>query len=508
VSGQPLREEERNALLRQVDWRFLLRSREAPRALDLGFGRGSRALRLAFEPAAETPGGADLVVLGRPGPGKLRAARDALRPAGELVCVLRAPLPGGAARAQRRLQRAGFEDVRLYWPGPVARRAPQFWLSLDSPAAAADLLAQRPARSAGGSALRGLWRRAARGGMLAPLYAIARAPLGPGEEAPAPDEIDSLLPGSASWLLLTGGRRSINKVVGLPFTAGLDPLAAVKIARVPEAEPGLEREAEALRTLELERPEVAGIPRLITPGRRSGRLALAETHVRGRPLLELLTAASFEEHAARITRWLIELARGAPVRPRAEWWPRLVTEPVEEFERSFGAVLEPGSMERVRSRLEDLGDLPQVCEHRDCAPWNVLLQGDDTPALLDWESAEVRGLPGLDLAYFLANSAFVLDGALESGRTRESYALLLDPSTPTGRVAAAREAEYCAGAGIDHETLPRLRLLCWIVHSRSDHRHLEMEAAGAPGDDALRRSLFLGLVEEELSRPQEETCSR
>jgi len=499
VSGQPLREAERNALLRRVDWRFLLRSREAPRALDLGSGRGSRALRLAFEPAAEAPGGADLVVLGRPSRGKLRAARDALRPAGELVCALRTPLPGGAARARRRLQRAGFEDVRLYWPGPVARRAPQFWLSLDSPAAAADLLAQRPARSAAGSALRGLWRRAARGGMLAPLYAIARAPLGPGEEAPAPDEIDSLLPGSASWLLLTGGRRSINKVVGLPFTAGLDPLAAVKIARVPEAEPGLEREAEALRTLELERPEVAGIPRLITPGRRSGRLALAETHVRGRPLLELLTAASFEEHAARITGWLIELARDAPVRRRAEWWPRLVTEPVEEFERGFGAVLEPGSMERVRSRLEDLGDLPQVCEHRDCAPWNVLLQGDDTPALLDWESAEVRGLPGLDLAYFLANSAFVLDGALESGRTRESYARLLDPSTPGGRVAAAREAEYCAGAGIDREALARLRLLCWIVHSRSDYRHLEMEAGGVPAAEDLRRSVFAGLVQEELA---------
>jgi hypothetical protein len=508
VSGQPLREAERNALLRRVDWRFLLRSREAPRALDLGSGRGSRALRLAFEPAAEAPGGADLVVLGRPGRGKLRAARDALRPAGELVCVLRAPLPGGAARARRRLQRAGFEDVRLYWPGPVARRAPQFWLSLDSPAAAADLLAQRPARSTAGSALRGLWRRAARGGMLAPLYVIARAPLGPGEQAPAPDEIDSLLPGSASWLLLTGGRRSINKVVGLPFTAGLDPLAAVKIARVPEAEPGLEREAEALRILEVERPEVAGIPRLITPGRRSGRLALAETHVRGRPLLELLTAASFEEHAARVTRWLIELARGAPVRRRAEWWPRMVTEPLEEFERSFGPVLEPGSMERMRSRLEGLGDLPQVCEHRDCAPWNVLLQGDDTPALLDWESAEVRGLPGLDLAYFLANSAFVLEGALESGRTRETYRALLDPATGLGHVAARCLGDYSAALGLDLASLRALRLLCWIVHSSSDYRHLQLEAAAAPDPEALRASVFLGLAEEELGIAQEDGSAR
>jgi hypothetical protein len=347
--------------------------------------------------------------------------------------------------------------------------------------------------------LRRLWRRAARGGMLAPLFALARAPALPGEDAAAEDQLDSLLPASAAWLLLTGGKRSINKVVGLPFTTGLDPLAAVKIARVPEAEPGLEREAEVLRLLEVERPDVAGIPRLITPGRRSGRLALAETHIRGRPLMEQLTPATFEEHASRITRWLIELARRGPARPRAEWWPRLVGGPLAELERNFGAALEAGWMDQVRARLEGLSDLPLVCEHRDCAPWNILLQGDGTPALLDWESAEPSGLPGADLAYFLANSAFVLDRALESGRTRESYGRLLDPSTAGGRVAAACEEEYCAGTGIDRDELARVRLLCWIVHSRSDHRHLKMEAAGTPSPADLERSVFAGLAQEELA---------
>ena len=153
---------------------------------------------------------------------------------------------------------------------------------------------------------------------------------------------------------------------------------------------------------------------------------------------------------------------------------------------------------RARHRLDDLGDLPEACEHRDCSPWNVVLTADGDPGLLDWESAEPHGLPGLDLAYFLANCAFVLDGALESGGTRESYARLLDPATPYGAVAAACAAEYCERLGIDADAYARLRLLCWIVHCRSDYRHLTMAAAGTPSPEALRGSAFLGLVEAEL----------
>ena len=120
--------------------------------------------------------------------------------------------------------------------------------------------------------------------------------------------------------------------------------------------------------------------------------------------------------------------------------------------------------------------------------------------LLDWESAEPEGLPGPDLVYFLANCAFVLDEALESGTTRESYARLLDPATPHGRVAARAIGEYRDALGISEDDFRRLRLLTWVVHSRSDYRHLELESRGEPSAEALRGSTFLGLVEEELRR--------
>jgi hypothetical protein len=177
-----------------------------------------------------------------------------------------------------------------------------------------------------------------------------------------------------------------------------------------------------------------------------------------------------------------------------------VERPLEEFERAFGRAAGAETAEQARALLDGLDDLPEACEHRDCAPWNIVLTDHGAPALLDWESSDPHGLPCLDLVYFLANAAFILEGALESGRTRETYARLLDEATPLGRVAATCMREYCGRVGIAAHNIARLRLLCWIVHSRSEYLRLEEDAAGRPDSASLRASVFPGLIREELRR--------
>jgi hypothetical protein len=145
-----------------------------------------------------------------------------------------------------------------------------------------------------------------------------------------------------------------------------------------------------------------------------------------------------------------------------------------------------------------LGGLRPAPAHRDCSPWNVVITPAGDPVLLDWESAEPDGLPALDLFYFLANCAFVLGRAFESGSVRESYARLLDPASAYGQVAQRAVTEYAAALRIPPEQFRPLRLLCWIVHSRSDYLHLRLEAGGEPRPEDLRRGMFLGLIEEEL----------
>jgi hypothetical protein len=505
VAGAPepeqLPERQLNELLRRVDWRFLLRGADTPWIADMTSGRDSRAIELIAAKGEPPAGEADVAATGFPTRLALPAALDAVHPGGEVVCLWRLPRPFGARRAAARLRKAGLLDVRVFWPGPVPQRLPQFWLSLDSPSARDHLLATRPPRSALQRALRPLWRASARAGLLTPLCAIGRVPGGEPEQES--EELEAAFPASGGQLLLTGGKRSINKAVGLPFADGADaPGIVVKFARVAAADEALAREAATLRLVERDRPGLTGVPRLLAEGKRGGRHALAESAVHGEPLITVLSPINFEPLVARVGEWLVNLSGGA-YRSREQWWPRLVGEPFARFEQNFGEVISADALARLRRHLAALGDLPEAYEHRDCSPWNVVLDEGGAPGLHDWESAEPHGLPGLDLAYFLANCAFVLDDALESGRTRESYEHLLDPATSWGAIAAACAARYCERVDISADDYTRLRLLCWVIHSRSDHQHLTMGAAGPPSRESLRSSSFLGLLEAELERLEE-----
>jgi hypothetical protein len=246
------------------------------------------------------------------------------------------------------------------------------------------------------------------------------------------------------------------------------------------------------------RPGLGGVPRLLGRSRRGGLLSISETPIEGDPLLDGLSESNLRGRALSVTEWLVQLAGSGKPRPAAEWRRRLVEEPLERFERTFGAAL-PELGPQARAALEVMPDLPLVPEHRDCSPWNVILSRSGEPALLDWESAQPEGLPLMDLVYFLANSAFVLDGALDDGTTRRSYAGLLDPTSVHGSVAAECFEAYADGVGIDPDCAGPLRLLCWLVHSRSEFAHLEADGGGrTPTAEALRRGVFAGLVEEEL----------
>jgi hypothetical protein len=480
-----LPEQERNELLRRVDWRFLLAQESEPTTVSFASGRLARALELVSTTAAAAP--ADLAVLVDPDRAALEEAWAALRPGGELYAEWRRPRLGGPARIRKRLEAAGFSNVRCWWPWPLPDRgAPQFWLPIDAPAATEFFL-----RSRRRSAITAVWRAAARLGVLAPLCTVARK--ASGDE---PEE-EHLL----HWLLLTGGRRSINKVVGLVFAGSApEPELAVKFARSESEEEPLRREASVLELLADTRPELRGLPRVKFLERRAGRLALGETAVGGVPLLGQLNRDTFSARAAQVTDWLAELAGAAQSAQRTEWWQRLVDEPRHAFEQTFGGIVGASDAKRAREILSSLGDLPLVCEHRDFSPWNVLIDDDGELAVLDWESAEPSGLPGLDLMYFLTYGAFLVDGALDSGRTRESYAAALDRRTFTGAIVERCQRSYCERVGLDPELLRPLRLLCWIVHSRSDYRHLELEAAAPPDRDMLRNAFFLGLWRAELQR--------
>jgi hypothetical protein len=104
----------------------------------------------------------------------------------------------------------------------------------------------------------------------------------------------------------------------------------------------------------------------------------------------------------------------------------------------------------------------------------------------------------MDLIYFLSYLAFFLDGAMDSGHFRDSYRAAMDPSTLTGSVTHECLTCYSDQLGLKLDSLEPIRLLVWLLHSRSEYQHITADAGGKPQPEVLRRSLFVRLWKEEL----------
>ena len=307
------------------------------------------------------------------------------------------------------------------------------------------------------------------------------------------------VPNRLRSLLLTRGPRTISKTVALIF-AEPDPMprVVVKRPRVPEADGGLRREAAALAAVQALGPGgVPGVPRLLFSGEHAAGLTVIETALTGQPLFSLLRAETYRALALQATDWLVELGERGPARP-ASGGRSVVEQALETFTRQFGSLVDPVLLRESEQLLGSLGSLAHVVEQRDFSPWNVHVGPAGDLVVFDWESAELDGVPMLDLVYFLTYLAFFHDGALGRGRTRQSYRRSLDPSTFTGQVQREATGRYAARLGFDPALARALRALTWMIHCRSDYLHLAADAAAAPDPAALGKSLFLGLWEEEL----------
>ncbi|MGE5278238.1 MAG: hypothetical protein ACM3SU_14660, partial [Acidobacteriota bacterium] len=56
----------------------------------------------------------------------------------------------------------------------------------------------------------------------------------------------------------------------------------------------------------------------------------------------------------------------------------------------------------------------------------------------------------------------------------------------------------CDRTSLPGDTLRPLRVLAWLLHSRSEYRHLTEDAGGPPDASRLRQSFFVDLLREEL----------
>ncbi len=455
---------------RTLDWRFLV--------------GGDRYERIAtFGPAVDGLASiTDEVVDGRTAPrgtadvgfatlgdgATLARLYDVLRPDG--TAVVRLDRLGGV---DRNIVHAGFARARVVAPWPSAERA-LAWIPLDDPVARARLLGRaRPGpRARLGAWRRGLWALRRERGLGGPVFVIANrstdAPT-PVDRAAWADAHGDQLPGPLTWALLTGGRESVSKAVAIGTRRGSrEPGIVVKWPRTVTGGLGLANEVESLRHLATARPGlVERIPVIIKERTTANGPAVVETLVPGVPLARVLSRERHASLAIDAADWLAELALDHAFEERDAWWPVTAAPIVERFERLVSPAVTSDRLAASRERLEVLGRLPTVFEHRDFAPWNLLVDKDGTLRAVDWESSVQCGLPLLDLWYFLTYLALAVERVPER-RLADVYPQLVDPSSRTGRVTALAVDRYLQRVGLDPAAVSALRGLTWMVHTPSE----------------------------------------
>ncbi|MBA2556007.1 MAG: aminoglycoside phosphotransferase family protein [Chloroflexi bacterium] len=301
------------------------------------------------------------------------------------------------------------------------------------------------------------------------------------------------------WALLTGGRRSINRIVALGCDRATgQPRMVVKFPRVAESVPGMQREARALALLDRpDREPLPGVPRLLFIRGEGRSIALGQSAVEGQPLLRWMRIAGYPATARLIADWLVGLARDDGSREVGT--VALLTRPiVEAFEARFGAALPAEVLAQARTAVASLSNVPRALEHRDLAPWNLRVTGAGHLGVLDWESAELNGICGPDLIYALTYLSFAKFRVRTETAMAQSYRALRDPRSPSGSVFTATLGRYAGRVGLDMRSFPGIIALTWMIHARSEFARLAADVGGTPPVDRLRDSLFIKLLREEL----------
>lgn len=527
-------DKERNRLLRRADWRFLLPT-PAPRK-SICFADGVLAeataavseVCLQADDSGESLCDYDLAVAADPAEATLHRAWKTLRPGGSCYIEWNTIWPGPAG-LRRRLEAAGFEEVTCYAPRPRPDHGARAWLPLESDRAVRYFLARLSWRR-GGLRRFPQWLRAVawqcnwRLRFAVPLCTLSRKPLS--EPAPPrskkPERTRALTRGLspqlegelvANWegwgfgsppqelstLLVTPGKRSINKAVGIVFgESDARPRIVVKRARVPESVPPMRNEAEALRAVQRRPGGLQGAPCVLFCRELDGFLTLAESFIEGLPVAHVLGPENCRALALLAADWSADLARGTPSVARDAWWGRLVEPVIASFEHDFGSVIDPGVFRDGLAVLSSLESLPLVCEQRDFSPWNLLLTPDGRLGVLDWESAKREGFPALDVIYCLTYFSAYLDGSMHSDRLYEARRRCSDPATEMGSIAQECLERYLGKVGISAAALHPLALLTWMIHARSDYKHFCLDLGKPPDHATLKRSAFLQLWYQEL----------
>jgi len=164
-----------------------------------------------------------------------------------------------------------------------------------------------------------------------------------------------------------------------------------------------------------------------------------------------------------VLNWLFELhsAQSKLHNEKDDWFTRLISRPLEYFEAMFPVhAAEKELLEKTRELAQPLRkrSFPLVFEHGDLSSPNILMGSNNGIAVVDWELAEPRGLPAVDLFFFLTYAAFARQHARQANDFLNAFQKAFFGPRAWAVSYLLRYSEFL---DLPPETLKPLFVLCW-----------------------------------------------
>ncbi|MDQ2693991.1 MAG: aminoglycoside phosphotransferase family protein [Pseudomonadota bacterium] len=299
-----------------------------------------------------------------------------------------------------------------------------------------------------------------------------------------PDYLDGLLKDAQvniaepSFGFSARGRYNSNKVVFFLFSGQApSPSAVVKLTRAPEFNHRLENEHRILRHLtdhNVIPPAAFPRPLFLT---HQGRLAaIGLGAVQGRPFRTRTQADAQCRLAQAVIQRIVRL--GSATASHAAGPPAEAAAALRTLARRFlktyplPAHHEARLSEQIDAISRCSHGLPTVLHHGDLGTWNILVNDDNGIIIMDWEAAELHGMPLWDLFYFFRTFASWISRARGVVDPQQSFAdHFLKPSA-LGDLLRATVSDYCRGVGLDQALARPLLTLCWMHRALKESTRL------------------------------------
>lgn len=240
------------------------------------------------------------------------------------------------------------------------------------------------------------------------------------------------------------------------------PVLVAKVPRLGDRSPSLSREAAALRAIQSMRPGgFESIPQLVAFEEYRGYPILVETALNGKLLDPTHVRRDLEGACELALDWLTDLPQTETGSAEADWYDRQITQPLHAFATAFPlSPKEEQLLVRTQALITPLrqAPLPLVVEHGDVSHPNLIALHTHTLGVVDWELAELQGLPACDMFFFLTYVAF----AQSFARTRRDFLVPFNEAFFGPDAWAVRYVkQYAQRMRIDVQYLTPLFVLCW-----------------------------------------------